>query len=90
MSRPADYLEILGRRGRDRITGFAGVVTSISFDLYGCIQIVLSPPADDKGVVPDGRWFDFARIEADGVRVMEPPPQWLATKGAADKPARQF
>lgn len=85
------HLDLLGKKARDRVSGFAGTVSSISFDLYGCIQAVLSPPVDDKGALPDGRWFDIQRLEVQpGERVM-PLPTWAAKPaehkhGPADKP----
>lgn len=85
------HLNYLGRKAKDRVTGFAGVVSSVSFDLYGCIQAAVTPPVDEKGALPDGRWFDIQRLElADADRVM-PLPTWVAepakhVHGPAEKP----
>ena len=38
------HLELLGQKVEDKVTGFRGVVTTISFDLYGCIQAVYFLP----------------------------------------------
>lgn len=96
----ANYLELLGLTVRDRVTGFRGVVESISWDLYGCIQAVVRPPVDDKGAMPDGKWCDVLRLEVlrDHARVMEIPGGFQTygagpstttePNGAADKPAR--
>lgn len=96
------HINLLGQKARDRVTGFEGVVASISFDLYGCIQAVLSPPLDKDGKMQDGRWFDIHRLEiVDAARVMPVPafakptepatfgttPQ-AHTHGPAEKPAR--
>lgn len=51
-----DAIALLGHQVSDVITGFRGVVESVSFDLYGCIQAVVRGPVNDKGDVPDGRW----------------------------------
>ena len=83
-----DQIDLLGYRAKDKITGFSGVVSSVCFDLYGCIQVALSPPANDKGEIPEGRWFDVARIEISHERVMSPPSRWATDKGPAEKPAR--
>jgi len=40
------HLDLLGHKVTDRVSGFTGVVTSIGFDLYGCIQAVVTPGAD--------------------------------------------
>ena len=42
-------LELLGLQVRDKVTGFAGVCESVSYDLYGCIQGVVRPPASTNG-----------------------------------------
>jgi hypothetical protein len=34
-------LKLLGTKVRDVVTGFVGIVTSVSFDLYGCVQAVV-------------------------------------------------
>lgn len=83
------YLNLLGFKVRDRITGFAGVVTSVSFDLYGCVQVLVQPP---MGVVdnatPDQRWFDEKRLEVlEGGPVMPAPTFEATIPGPAEKPA---
>lgn len=55
-------LELLGLKVRDKVTGFNGVVSSVCYDLYGCIQAIVTPFADDKGELKDGRWFDVSRL----------------------------
>lgn len=71
-----DHIDMMGKKARDKITGFTGIVASVSFDLYGCIQAVLSPPLDKDGKPVDGRWFDIHRLEVvDHTRVM-PVPQF--------------
>ncbi len=93
-------LELLGLKVRDRVTGFSGIVSSICFDLYGCVQGVVSPPVDEKGALPDGKWIDTSRLEVlDASPVMEVPggrfavtrsasPTAAAYPGPAEKPAR--
>lgn len=46
------HLEMLGYAVRDRVTGLEGIVTSIGFDLYGCIQAVVNLGLD-KEAQPD-------------------------------------
>ncbi len=85
-------LGLLGLEARDRITGFAGVITSISFDLYGCVQAVITPNGLDKdGKIQDGRWMDTNRLEVSTTRIM-PVPDFTSVdknkeRGAAEKPA---
>lgn len=91
----SDYLKLLGLRVRDVVTGFEGVVESISYDLYGCVQAVVKPAIDKAKPteIPDGRWFDTKRLTAiDSTPVMEVPPFAVTAFGAeigpAEKPRR--
>lgn len=55
------HLDLLGRRVADRVTGIEGVVTSVSYDLYGCVQALVVPPASaDKARV---EWYDVGRLK---------------------------
>ncbi len=58
------YMEILGHKVRDRVTGFTGVASSVHFDLYGCVQCIVSPAMDPKtGKIEESRYFDHKRLE---------------------------
>ena len=75
-----ESIKYLGRSGKDRITGFSGVVESVSFDVYGCVQVILKPPVDKDGKLQDGGWFDIARIEFDDrPATMRVPAQFMDT-----------
>ncbi len=86
------HFDLLVRKGKDTVTGFVGVVTSISFDLYGCIQAVLTPPMCKKEGMKDGHWFDVTRIEITDKKPVMNLPDFVAgyvsegRKGAAFKP----
>lgn len=86
-----EYLKLLGFAVRDRVTGFEGVVSSIAFDLYGCIQAAVTPTMKE-GKLGEGHWFDAKRLETQSeTPVMTPPAFATAVAGAengpADKPA---
>lgn len=88
------HLSILGYRARDRVTGFEGVVTSVCFDLYGCIQVVLNPGIRDDGKIGEQLWFDINRliVAENKPRVMDPPdfecgPISEGRHGPAEKPS---
>lgn len=96
------HINLLGIKVRDRVTSFEGIVSTISFDLYGCVQAIVTPHVDKDGKLPDGRWFDIHRLEAVNPartgRVMpvpafdKAPPQFGATPeshthGPTEKPA---
>jgi hypothetical protein len=52
-----------GQECKDRITGFTGIAVSITFDLYGCTQILLNPGINQKdGNLGIQSWFDFHRL----------------------------
>jgi hypothetical protein len=54
-------LDLLGRKVVDKITLVEGIVTSICFDLYGCIQAIVTPSSiDDKK--SDIYWSDIKRL----------------------------
>lgn len=85
-----EHLKLLGSVMRDKVTGIKGMVDSVSFDAYGCVQASLRPPANKDGTLIDGRWFDVKRLENAGKRIMDPPPFLPPGKeiGPADKPSR--
>lgn len=86
------HINMLGLKVKDAVTGFNGVVTTVSFELYGCVQAVVTPPANSAGEVNDGRWFDVTRLEIiDSKPVMALPnfeEGYVAAgkKGCAIKP----
>lgn len=86
-----EHINLLGLPAEDKVTGFKGVVTNVAFDLYGCVQAVVSPRIDDKGEIPEGKWFDITRLNLGLEHVMDPPDfskGYIATgkKGGFDKP----
>lgn len=84
-----EHFKLLGFKARDVVTGFEGVVESISFDLYGCVQAVLRPSLDKAkpAEVPDGRWFDLKRLVAVGKQAVMPIPDFVNVPGGTEKPA---
>lgn len=93
MSNMKKHIELLGMKAKDRVSGLTGIITSISFDLYGCIQAALTPAAR-KGEYMTGSWLDLNRLEiSSDERVMDAPDfeninVSLTEKGAADKPSK--
>lgn len=68
------HLEYLGLPVRDKVTQFNGVVTSVTFDLYGCIQCLVNPGCDKDGVLRESAWFDLNRLAIlDTTPVMDRP-----------------
>jgi len=88
------HLKLLGLKVQDRVTGMKGVVASVSFDLYGCVQAVVNCGLDKDGKPKDSHYYDVARLKVlDKKPVMEPPnfdfgPQAEGKRGAAEKPTK--
>lgn len=88
----SNHISLLGLKAKDAVTGFSGVITTISFDLFGCIQAIISPPVDDKGKIPDGRYFDVTRLVILDKRPVMQLPDFDSgytaegKKGCSDKP----
>jgi hypothetical protein len=92
-----EAIGLLGFPGKDKVTGFEGVVDSICFDLYGCVQVALKPQKlKDDGGIREGVWFDVHRIDVSSARVMKPrdftrlehaPTEY--DHGPADKPTQR-
>lgn len=55
--------EIIGTKVKDKITGFAGLVTGYCEYISGCNQALVSPGVDEKGAHRDPHWFDVQRLE---------------------------
>lgn len=88
------HLDMLGMRVEDRVSGFKGIVTSIGFDLYGCIQAVVNPGVDKDGKPAESHWFDVGRLTLMNNKPVMPRPEFewspqavaAGNKGAAEKP----
>lgn len=85
------HLELLGYRVRDKVTQFEGTVTSVSFDLYGCVQLIINPGLDKDGKPQESQWFDAKRIETTSNAPVIPVPIFAdipkgSEQGPAEKP----
>lgn len=90
-------INYLGRKAKDKISGSVGIIISVCFDLYGCIQVVLTPGkiAKDGKEVSSIGWIDINRIEImKGKPVMKHPDfsnRYYSLEdvgGAANKPLK--
>jgi hypothetical protein len=85
------HIALLGLKVQDKVTGLKGVVSTVSFDLYGCVQVVITPQAKDDRL-SEGAWFDVNRLKILSYSpVMDIPnfiegPQSEGDKGPAPKP----
>jgi hypothetical protein len=92
-----EAIGLLGLPGSDKITGFEGIIDSVCFDLYGCVQLALRPTkTKEDGSLREAHWFDIHRINVGSGRVMtardftkiEHAPSDYA-HGPAEKPTRR-
>ena len=56
-------MENFGKKAKDKVTGFEGIITAKCLYMYGCSQYLLTPQIDKDGKKRDGEWFDEGRIE---------------------------
>jgi hypothetical protein len=84
-----EHFKLLGFKVRDAVTGFEGVVESISFDLYGCVQAIVRPGLDKKkpNDLGAGHWFDTKRLSAIGKVPVMAIPTFSEVPGGSEKPA---
>lgn len=86
------YVQLLGLTAKDKVTGCVGVISSVSFDLYGCVQVVVAPGVDKDGKLKDNYLFDVHRMELLPEERKMPVPDFPAIpsehkKGPAEKSA---
>lgn len=91
------HMDLLGHKVKDRVSDFEGVVISMSFDLYGCIQADVRPMSlkKEEGTPKQGYWMDVNRIVVISDKPLMTPPNFEygyvaeGKKGPADLPAKQ-
>lgn len=89
------HLDLLGYEVKDRVSDYRGVVISMSFDLYGCIQADVRPKElKEDGSIKPGNWIDVSRLEkTSNFPLMEQPnfewgPVAEGLKGPANLPSK--
>ena len=81
-----EHLKLLGFIVQDKVTKFEGVIVSISFDLFGCIQAVVQPKIKD-GNTPECRWFDLKRLKPLSKCPVMEIPSFIIVPGGNELPA---
>ena len=79
-------LELLGLKVKDLVTGREGVVTSVSFDLFGCVQGLMNAGLDKEGKPIEGYWYDVARLKVLSTKPVMPVPSFAIVGGPERKP----
>lgn len=62
---PYQQDEWFGKKAKDKITGFEGIITGKVTYMFGCAQYGLTPPVKD-GKLEQTHYFDEGRIEIIG------------------------
>ena len=60
------FIHELGKIGKDKITGFSGVLTARCEFLTGCNRYCIQPTVLKDGKPIEGIYFDEAQIEIEG------------------------
>lgn len=56
-------IDFFGKKATDKVTGFTGTATAVSYYMYGCEQVCLTPGIGDDGKTRDQEWFDIGRLD---------------------------
>ena len=86
------HCEMLGLPVFDLVTNFAGVVTSIIYELNGSVQAAVRPSVKNDGTIVDSVWIACRRLQVKGEAVLPVPNFGCAApgdeNGPSEKPAR--
>lgn len=77
--------EVLGKTGKDKVTGFEGTIIGIVSYLTGCNQLLVQPVIRDGGDFKEARWIDDSRVTI-GKEIIS-PSDVTGDKNGADVPA---
>ena len=83
-----NHLNLLGMEVKDKVTKSSGVVSSVSYDLYGCIQALITPPVAADGKRENSHWYDVNRLTITGKKPVMKVPDFIKIPGPARKPAK--
>jgi len=77
MKNVQEYLDLLGFEVQDAVTRFKGVVTSIAFDLPGCVQASVNQAISKEGKLGETYWFDVNRLTKISKKPVMKRPEFL-------------
>jgi hypothetical protein len=60
----------LGRKYKDKITGFEGLAIGFVTYISGCNQVLLAPAIAADGALREAQWFDEQRLASLGGDVL--------------------
>ena len=56
-------MNFMGRKVKDKITGFTGIVTGYVSYISGCNQVLITPSVDKDGKIKESEWVDEQRVK---------------------------
>lgn len=56
---------MIGRTAKDKVTGFAGIVTGVVYYITGCHQALVVPKVKEIHEMPNGQWIDVQRLDCN-------------------------
>jgi hypothetical protein len=83
------YFKMLGYECQDVVTDAKGIADSISFDVYGCVQISLRPKVDKDGKHKEGHWYDAKRLKIVGKKPVIEQPDFCIEAGQEIGPSEK-
>lgn len=78
-------MEFLGFEVEDKVSGAKGVVVSISYDLYGCIQAFVRAKVTKEGKEGECYWLDICRLKTTSTRPVMDQPTFAVVPGPERK-----
>jgi hypothetical protein len=63
----------LGRKVKDKVTGFAGIATARTEYMNGCVRVLVEAKCNKDGKSPS-EWFDEQRLGESSARAGGPGP----------------
>jgi hypothetical protein len=81
-----EYLELLGFKVHDPVTGATGIASSISFDVSGCVQVAIRLPMKKEETCGECFWVDIARVRKVSKISVIKQPTFVKVTGGEIKP----
>jgi len=75
------HMNLLGFEVIDKVTKTKGIVTSLCFDLYGCIQATITPKSS-KNKRSESYWYDVLRLKVLSKKPVMKRPDFVSGKQA--------
>lgn len=68
-------MDIFGKKAKDRITGFEGIIVAKTIYDTGCVHYAIKSQELHDGKPIDAHWFDDVHVElvSDGIEVGQKP-----------------